>query len=667
MSSYSDDGFNDYKPTTYDPGRLIFIFTLLFCLGSQVAIPFLVQIGKRLEENKKNNNNDNKNDEASVSSSKGESIVSTMTHATGVSLMDANSRGGRRRRRYRPPVLKRYEAMIRKLAEQDRKADQLEAQKLHAKIIAYAKMTQRHVCHSDDAIEKVSATKENESKNYDHKKISLASLRSLLSYDREMKRILRLAIPFVLCGIVSTLAENATMALVSLRIGTDAVTAYVVVDVILSITNELIHGILDSESTLCAHAYGAGNNLLAGQYVQLCTFLYIIAQIPCMIIWSFKVKDVMILLFDFNEEIAEMGQQYARVAVFDHLIDGLSTGYHTLLEVIECETFSASIDLLYSFTSVAGVAIMLIMYDGDLLDTAYVEVGISIFFLILTVIITMLKGWMKPFNEGMFKTFAISNKFAVSKVIKTAAPLAIGQFLTSGEWELLTFFAGNLGPAEVATWAIFGNIWDCFESSTEGFGDAAEIRVSYHLGKGNPSMAKTSGYKTLVVSCIFATIITCVFFAIGNDLPALFTEDPTLVTMMRDLMPLAGIGNIFMTFGMVSWALVGAQGRYRLATSIVFLGSWVITMPLGAIFCFANKINLKGLTAAVVLGYNFSGTALSCILLTSDWSGISKVLQEQNALSGEVESSDSESDKSSSSSSLGSSSDSEFNEPKSIA
>jgi hypothetical protein len=73
------------------------------------------------------------------------------------------------------------------------------------------------------------------------------------------------------------------------------------------------------------------------------------------------------------------------------------------------------------------------VFDGDLLDTAYVEVGISIFFLIFTVIVTMLKGWMKPFNKGMFKTFAIRNKFAVSKVIRTAAPLAIGQFLTSGE------------------------------------------------------------------------------------------------------------------------------------------------------------------------------------------------------------------------------------------
>ena len=129
--------------------------------------------------------------------------------------------------------------------------------------------------------------------------------------------------------------------------------------------------------------------------------------------------------------------------------------------------------------------------------------------------------------------------------------------------------------------------------------------------------------------------------------------------MLSELIPLVGIGNVTMTFGMVCWALVGSQGRYRLATTIVFISSWVITVPVAALCCYVFNIDLQGVTSAVVMGYSTAGTALSYVLLRSDWDGLSKIVQELNAITGEIDSSDSESDDgSSSSSSSDSSSDS---------
>jgi Na+-driven multidrug efflux pump len=121
-----------------------------------------------------------------------------------------------------------------------------------------------------------------------------------------------------------------------------------------------------------------------------------------------------------------------------------------------------------------------------------------------------------------------------------------------------------MGPAEVATWAIVGSVWDIFEASTEGIGDAAEIRSAYHLGKGNPEMARLSSYKSLLLGMIFSFLITSVFFIIGDDIAAWFTKDLTLQLMITELIPLVGIGNITMTFGMICWALVGSQGKGRI-------------------------------------------------------------------------------------------------------
>jgi hypothetical protein len=42
-----DDGFESYVQTAIDPGPSMFIFTAIFCIGSLIALPFLVVVGNR--------------------------------------------------------------------------------------------------------------------------------------------------------------------------------------------------------------------------------------------------------------------------------------------------------------------------------------------------------------------------------------------------------------------------------------------------------------------------------------------------------------------------------------------------------------------------------------------------------------------------------------------
>ena len=232
------------------------------------------------------------------------------------------------------------------------------------------------------------------------------ALLDLATYDNESKRIFRLSVPFSISAITETVCENIVVALISHFVGTEAVAVYAVVDVLLSTTSELLQGIIDSESTLCAHAFGAGNNELAGQYVQLSCFLYLMFQIPCMLVWSFYTKGVL-LWFGFNESAAVYGQEFARIANFAILIDGLYIGYEALLEVIEREVYSTIIDVSKSLTWAVSTALILIVFDGSLIDVAYVDLICQFIFLGITVIISVSKGWMKPYTDGLFRSFAL--------------------------------------------------------------------------------------------------------------------------------------------------------------------------------------------------------------------------------------------------------------------
>jgi len=215
-----------------------------------------------------------------------------------------------------------------------------------------------------------------------------------------------------------------------------------------------------------------------------------------------------------------------------------------------------------------------------------------------------------------------------------------------------------MGPAEVAAWSLLGSVWSLFESATNGLGSAAGVRVAYHLGKGNATMAKKSAYKSLLLSVLAACFITSILFMCGRNLSTWFTTDATLQHMLNDCIPLIGLGNLTMTFGMVSWSLVGAQGRYRLATGISLVSSWLITIPMAIIVIFGLRLDLTSVVGAVVIGYSTISAALAYVLIRSDWERLSKIILELNALTGEVYSSDEE-DGSSSSSSESDSSDSD--------
>ena len=160
------------------------------------------------------------------------------------------------------------------------------------------------------------------------------------------------------------------------------------------------------------------------------------------------------------------------------------------------------------------------------------------------------------------------NVEAVKYVLKTAIPLSLGSMLLYGEWQVLTIFASSMGPAEVVAWSTMGIVWSVFEASAQGIGDAGEVRMGFHLAKGNPELAKQAAHKCICMSVVYSLIITSIFLVMRGYAPSFFTSDQTLMLLMGQIIPFIGIGNITMTFGSASWILIGGQGRHHLATFI---------------------------------------------------------------------------------------------------
>ena len=381
-------------------------------------------------------------------------------------------------------------------------------------------------------------------------------------------------------------------------------------------------------SSMGSMAYGAGNYFLVGQYLQLACVLYTLCQIPFFFFWGAYIGDIL-LFFKYPENVVEIASKYVWLSMTMDVISGVDWVLYEFLEVCGQEFYANAIACIGAAVELPVVWVALHYYDSTLFFLGLVMLAIQIVFMILNICICIRMGWLDQYEDGIFRSLAFRNRKTVREWLKTALPLAFGSLLSYAEWEMLTVFAAVLGFKEATTWAVLGYVWDVFESTTGAIGSAGEIRCSYQLGKGNPQLAKLSSYKSMFMALVMSSLSSLIFLSMSNVLTAFLSSDETIQDMLIVLFPLVGLGNVMMSVGMVCWALVGAQLRYRQATVIAVATSLGITVPLGAIFTVALNYDLKGLTFSVVVGYIMTAWILTTMLLISDWEKLSEKIREK--------------------------------------
>jgi Na+-driven multidrug efflux pump len=177
---------------------------------------------------------------------------------------------------------------------------------------------------------------------------------------------------------------------------------------------------------------------------------------------------------------------------------------------------------------------------------------------------------------------------------------------------------------------LLGAFWDVLEALTEGIGEASAIQVAFLLAANQPERAKKLSYSVLYMGFIQSLLVTSVLYMGGRYLAVLFTSDPTMQHMTNDAIPLLGLANIAMSFSQVVWSLIGAQGRFRLATSVMFFSRWLVTLPIACVAIFVFFFDLNSIEGCLVVGYSTASCVLTFILMRSDWEGLGRVLQEIN-------------------------------------
>lgn len=631
---YNDDVWN-YMEASIDPGLSLFLATAVYCICCLCSIPVIVILYNQYHKQKRDQSDPLKQDNQNSEVSSGTPLNEVLNN------FETTLLAGRQEDLERPLLQELNDRSTAPLSVAKKSfitpsrsdEDPFGYQRFHADDNEIQEDINIQICCGENAM---------------WKKHMLSriwtDLKEIAKYDKETRQIIKLALPYTVTGLVESSLGIVLYILIGNFIGVRALSAYAVVELMLGLSDDFIGGIIDAAMTLIPYSVGKGNNYLAGQYVQIATFMYILASIPAAIFWSFFVYDI-ILWFGFDDRVADMAQSYTRVNLVAMMIEGVAETFAEFLDVTGFEVYSAVFSIVSAIieTAIYVMAFMCIE-NMNLVIAAYINLALTIFFSALFILIPLYKGWIDEYIQGIFCNIAFRNTFAVKNLFKVAVPFSIASILSYGEWEILTVFAAHLGPAEVAAWALLGFLWEIFEAATEAIGESAEVRVGYHLGKGDIAMARMSANKTLFVGTCFGVVMTTILYFSGDSLAMWLTEDIMIQHMIKESIPYMSLGNITMTYGMLCWYIAVSQGRYQLSTTIAFFTSWGIMMPTAGLMIYVLDFNIKSLVASVVFGYTASCTCLAVFILLSDWEEASKRIVRMNEEAGYVAYSDSESD-----------------------
>jgi hypothetical protein len=152
------------------------------------------------------------------------------------------------------------------------------------------------------------------------------------NFDAQSRSIYKLGGPFMLQALMAAASALIRLALVGHRLGTSALSAFVIVDLLVMLTSDCMRSILLAGNTLIAQVSETDNSSFkAGRYLQLSLILFVIGSLPVIIMWSCYM-DRLLIFFGFDEDIAEIGRLFVIPYSVAELFAGISIGLQYMLD-----------------------------------------------------------------------------------------------------------------------------------------------------------------------------------------------------------------------------------------------------------------------------------------------------------------------------------------------
>jgi len=368
-------------------------------------------------------------------------------------------------------------------------------------------------------------------------------------------------------------------------------------------------------NTLVGQAYGAKNFHLCSIWCQMGIFVSLMAAIPVGICYA--ITPFVLRLLHQDRDTIPYSTTYARwmiLSLLPYSGCGAIRAYLSGLKMPKPAAFTQLISIFFNFALAYVLLFHVLGYVGTPIATSSTRLFTLIIYCIYVFGIGKLhkETWTpwncKNYSQKRWKTLI---GFVIPSILSQAAEL--------WSFQIICFFAGNMGKNEIAVMNFSQVIFMLFNSCAIGIALAANVRISHYLGAGNPSNAQHTFKSAMIIVSIFGTI-SGAFMFFGKSLVAnMISNDPKLHHIFYDISPFLAVALVTICYLTVMILVSLGQGRPALVASILGPCTWFINIPAAYVFAFKLEMGISGLWVGISCGYGIALILFIYFIFNSDW------------------------------------------------
>ena len=182
-------------------------------------------------------------------------------------------------------------------------------------------------------------------------------------------------------------------------------------------------------------------------------------------------------------------------------------------------------------------------------------------------------------------------------------------FIEVGAFAAMTLFAGQLGAAETASWAVVINVSAIVFMVPMGLSSATAVLVGRSYGEGDKAGVMRGGLAGIGVVTVLAFIIAIGLWLTAPLVVGAYTTDPAILAIAAPALVLATLFFVADAQQVVAAQANRAAGDVVWPTLMHLLSYGLIMIPLG--WWLAHRIGVDGLVWAVIVASLISGALLT--------------------------------------------------------
>lgn len=192
--------------------------------------------------------------------------------------------------------------------------------------------------------------------------------------------------------------------------------------------------------------------------------------------------------------------------------------------------------------------------------------------------------------------------------VKVGVGAGASNFIEVGAFAAMTLFAGQLGAAETASWAVVINVSAIVFMVPMGLGSATAVLVGRSYGARDRDGVMRGGLAGIGVVTVLAFIIAIGLWLTAPLVVSAYTTDPDILAIAAPALVLATLFFVADAQQVVAALANRAAGDAVWPTLMHLLSYGVIMIPLG--WWLAHRIGVDGLVWSVIVASLISGALL---------------------------------------------------------